>query len=644
MRRKVAAPASGVVDVKRAALHDHEQEVRRIPCHGEVGVRIAACRLNNADRGCGRREVNRAGGDESRVVIARNICARYDLEALVALGDYDAGIKCRSAGVDLCKHRADGPFCWVADVVVEVVGLKRDKRRRLDIGSWRRRGISVDLRNVGGKSREVRGIQRHAAVSCDGVGDGRCAPVMQIRRGGPCATQRGSIECRQRAAEPFARGWTERANVVHGGSTVRELRAAVARGAVLRAEDLFAESGVRGEGAVGVPRRAGRSHLQKCDVCSERVEVRAAPGFRHAERCAGCREIGIRKQPGSTAEIANLSLEILHFIKVRRPMQRSLRHTAVASQRDCIAKPLTKSGKVPSPPVVSTVIVARSAGNVALEREPWIESIVEMLLPEQHLRGKALAGHGADSCRGSYGLLAAVLYAGNIMNADVARHEVLHKQRPAIGRKGESLRCAIHKESLDDLSASRIAHCDLTRRFEGHVEIRAGRVEDCRARHSSIVEIKSRRGCFEQSGEINSRGNRAHGLVVVKPHAFAQGAEFDVVLLGRNPCGAAIGRNRRGSEIVRNSAGGGGCIHALAVLENHGAIDGGVGRVHDDHFAAVLRRAHRGLRGGGILAGDRGSDEAGNKDTRTVRANGNVPRMLAQRCAREDRAGRRVQF
>ena len=115
-------------------------------------------------------------------------------------------------------------------------------------------GRVVDLLKVGHKVAQIRRVQRHALMRGDGFCECGSGAVVQIRSGGPDATQRRHIEAGERTVEALAAGGLlDRADIAEDvQGAVRESIATVTGGAILLTEDALTRSRRRGGAAVAV--------------------------------------------------------------------------------------------------------------------------------------------------------------------------------------------------------------------------------------------------------------------------------------------------------------------------------------------------------------------------------------------------------
>ena len=200
----------------------------------------------------------------------------------------------------------------------------------------------------------------------------------------------------------------------------------------MRAENLLAGCGGDAERAAARAIRTGAGECERFHIRGQRIEIRAHARLGIAERLvarAGV-ELRIGHEAGATGQSAYLAFEVLHFIKVARPMQHAL--IGMAFQRDGVAQTFTKIGQVPHAAIMPGIVVADGAADVLLQRQPWILRIIEELLALQHLgselfRGDGVERGGGDGCGGG-----PLQDAADIMHGDRAIHEVLHIQRVPI--------------------------------------------------------------------------------------------------------------------------------------------------------------------------------------------------------------------
>jgi hypothetical protein len=216
----------------------------------------------------------------------------------------------------------------------------------------------------------------------------------------------------------------------------------------------------------------------------------------------------------------------------------------------------------------------------------------------------------------------------------------LHKQPAAVRGEGEALWGESDGEAHDFLVADAVQHGDGAVGFESDVEVAAPGVEQGGAGDAGIIKIHSGSRHLGLGGEIDPAGDGTHALIVVEGEAVAQHAALDVILLGGDPGGEAIGREGGGAEVVRQAAGGGGGIGFRADAQQEGAFEGHGGAIDDDDLTA----ATAGVEGGGVFSRDRWGDEAADIDAAAVATHRHMAGVLADLAAGDEGPGGGVAF
>ena len=164
----------------------------------------------------------------------------------------------------------------------------------------------------------------------------------------------------------------------------------MASDAVVLEEDLAARFQVSGVAGCGV--RTFACSVEALQVGGEGVEVGAAAGIWRGEGSVGG---AVGDETGAACKAADLIFEVLDLVEVACPMQGALLGAAMTAQGDGVAQALTKAGEVPGAAVLVALVMTGGAGDVALQGEAGIESVVEVLFAEQDRGGQSFGGDGA---------------------------------------------------------------------------------------------------------------------------------------------------------------------------------------------------------------------------------------------------------
>ena len=193
---------------------------------------------------------------------------------------------------------------------------------------------------------------------------------MEVRRRAIEPEQGRRIESVQRPPEPFPAGGAQRAHVVANSRRGISVRRTDVAGHTIQSDKLPAPPQGGWTQACRRARRIGRRAIQGGDISGQLIEVLGQPGLRFAvgwlHRLAVGVEQGRREQPIALIEAADLALEILHLVKIARPVQRPLAHARLAPQVEGVAQAFTELGQIPGSPIVAAVEMAGRATHVTL--------------------------------------------------------------------------------------------------------------------------------------------------------------------------------------------------------------------------------------------------------------------------------------
>ena len=297
-------------------------------------------------------------------------------------------------------------------------------------------GGSIDLGEISRELIHLRRGQRHAPMGAHRFDESGSAAIMKIRSGIPKAAQRGHIQAGEIAAESLAGGGSYGADIMEDIQRgIRETGTAMAGGAVELLEERLAGDGIGGERAVGISVRAVAGVGERVHIRGQRIEIRAASGIRPAERW-------MRRAGGDEAaacgEDTNLALKVLDLVEVARPVGGAV--IGMPFEADVVAQTFAKAGEVPHPSIVAAVVVAGGAGDVLIKGEAPVAGIVEALFAVQDVGGEFLRGDAGERGGERGSRYSPVDEGGNIMNGDVAIHEVMHEKRAAFRRGHNGLR------------------------------------------------------------------------------------------------------------------------------------------------------------------------------------------------------------
>ena len=225
-------------------------------------------------------------------------------------------------------------------------------------------------------------------------------------------------------------------------------------------------------------------------------------------------EVGIAHQAGAEREVPDLAFEVLDLVEVAGPMQRSLRDAAVAAEGDGVAQAFAELGEVPDAAVLPAVVVAAGATDVLLEGHAIVACVVEELFSAQHLGAEFFRRHAIQHDGRGRRRLAAVGQRVEVVNGDGAIHEVVNEKRPAIRREHQPLRRAAGVEAQNLLFGPGVGHRHFAAAFQrGEEEVAVG-IEGGGAGDAGVVEIDPAGEILGCAGQLDARGDAAHGHVV----------------------------------------------------------------------------------------------------------------------------------
>ncbi len=174
--------------------------------------------------------------------------------------------------------------------------------------------------------------------------------------------------------------------------------------------------------------------------------------------------------------------------------------------------------------------------------------------------------------------------------------------------------------------------------LQRHEKIGAAGVKSPGTGNAGVVEVDAGRVVLGQGTQVDARADGSNGALEVQGIAVAQLAAQNVVLLGRHPGRQAVGRYRRGAQVVGHTAALHRAVGLVAVPQYDGASQcyraGGHGPDFTTHELAV----HGGLHRRRALTRHRCAHKAGHQHQAAICIDCQVTRVVAHRKAGQRRA------
>src|SRR6187455_2093481 len=149
------------------------------------------------------------------------------------------------------------------------------------------------------------------------------------------------------------------------------------------------------ERTIRVAIRARVHPIERVDISRERIELGALAGFRLAERRTSLVDV-VRQEPETVEHLADLMLQVLHFVEIAGPVQAALALPRAPQERDGVAQAFARRAEVVDATIVQAFEVTRAAGDVAFESHARVLRVVKDPFSLQHLGWQLFALHGRD--------------------------------------------------------------------------------------------------------------------------------------------------------------------------------------------------------------------------------------------------------